>query len=65
MLSDKLWNNKYARWVALDVYILGCGMLIASIFITSWIGDLLAEGALVIWMVPVTWCAYKWSKEGK
>lgn len=63
MLNDKVWEHPAARWVALGCYVAGQIMLICLNFVNGfWPVEILGAGALLIWGIPVMWCAYKWSK---
>ena len=64
MLSDKLWNNRYARWVALGCFLAGHASFLIGKYLTRtfWPGYICLAVGLILWIVPVTWCAYKFSK---
>lgn len=62
MISDKLWNRPNARWVALLAYLIGWFLIGIGYRLPQGWSIYLMMGGLVIWIVPVSWCAYRFSK---
>lgn len=62
LVDNWITMHPYARWIALISYSGGVMLLLIASALTGFVADVLAIGALVIWIIPVMWVAHKWSR---
>lgn len=63
LLENKITTHKHARWFAVIAYFVGMVMIMAGHFLNAdWSAYLMVAG-LFLWVIPVMWSAYMWSKD--
>jgi hypothetical protein len=62
LVDNWITMHTHARWIALIGYVTGVLMLIVAGMLDGAVADIIASGALVVWIIPVMWVAHKWSK---
>lgn len=62
LIENPITTHKHARWFALAAYLIGVALIVIGYLIKAdWSVYLMILG-LLIWTIPVMWCAYRWSK---
>lgn len=65
LLFNPLTTHKHARWIALGTYIAGVLLTQLSRFVDGMGGLVMCYAGLLIWIVPVMWCAKMFATGGK
>lgn len=64
LLENPITTHKNARWFAVIAYLLGMALIGIGYLLSWWWSWIIMAAGLVVWYVPVAWCAYKWSQGG-
>lgn len=56
MFNNKFWGHKSMRWIVVGCYFVG----LALIFLSNNVW--LMQTGLVVWIIPIWWCAYMYQR---